>query len=59
MSIAAAEYPSVEPRRLLEGKLATVDDICDFVVEYIHSDVLVRVMQLLVYGNGSDYSQSL
>ena len=39
--IDPASYPP-GPTRENEGKRAsTVDDICDFVVEYIHSDVLV------------------
>ena len=34
-----AEYPPGEVRTLRRD--ATVDDICDFIVEYINSDVMV------------------
>ncbi|KAI0064493.1 RdRP-domain-containing protein [Artomyces pyxidatus] len=35
-----AEYPPGEIWELPNGREATVDDICDFVVEYINSDVV-------------------
>ncbi|KAI0318922.1 RdRP-domain-containing protein [Amylostereum chailletii] len=38
--VPPAEYPSVKARELPDGRQATVDDICDFIVEYINSDVL-------------------
>ena len=41
MHIAAAEYPSVKARKLPDGQTATIEDICDFIVEYINSDVVV------------------
>lgn len=37
-----ADYPPVGTRALEHGGDSTVDDICDFIVEYINSDVLVR-----------------
>jgi len=36
-----AEYPPGKLWTLEEGRKATVNDICDFIVEYIHSDVMV------------------
>ena len=36
-----AAYPAGKPWELEEGREATVQDICDFIVEYIHSDVMV------------------
>ncbi|KAJ3536923.1 hypothetical protein NM688_g6770 [Phlebia brevispora] len=36
--IEPAKYESVEPHKL--GRDSTIEDICDFVVEYINSDVL-------------------
>jgi len=37
-----AEYESSDPRTLDDDQDdATVEDICDFIVEYIHSDVMV------------------
>ena len=36
-----ADYTPVSPKTL-EDRDATIEDICDFVVEYINSDVLVR-----------------
>ena len=39
--IQAAEYPSVQAYTLPDGRTATIEDICDFIVEYINSDVLV------------------
>ena len=38
-----ASYASMGTRALPDGRTSTVDDICDFIVEYINSDVLVRV----------------
>ncbi|KAI0045365.1 RdRP-domain-containing protein [Auriscalpium vulgare] len=40
VEVKAAEYPPGEIRELPEGREVTVDDICDFVVEYINSDVV-------------------
>ena len=37
----AAEYPPVDKYTL--GRDSTVEDICDFIIEYIDSDVLVGV----------------
>ena len=37
----SAEYASITPWELPDGRESTIDDICDFIVEYIHSDVLV------------------
>ncbi|KAI0647398.1 RdRP-domain-containing protein [Trametes meyenii] len=34
------EYKGVGTRRLPDGRESTVNDICDFIVEYINSDVL-------------------
>jgi hypothetical protein len=36
---SAAAYEALPTKNL--GRDSTVEDICDFVVEYIHSDVLV------------------
>jgi hypothetical protein len=39
----AADYPPGEVWTLDEGRGdATIEDICDFIVEYINSDVMVR-----------------
>ncbi|VDB83377.1 unnamed protein product [Peniophora sp. CBMAI 1063] len=38
--IPPAEYPTVKAYTLPDGRTATVEDICDFIVEYINSDVL-------------------
>lgn len=38
-----ANYEGMGTREF-EDREATIDDICDFVVEYIHSDVLVRFL---------------
>ena len=35
-----AEYVGVKPKTL--ERESTIEDVCDFVVEYINSDVLVR-----------------
>ncbi|KAJ2933930.1 hypothetical protein H1R20_g3155, partial [Candolleomyces eurysporus] len=35
-----AEYTPVDPYELPDGRESTVNDICDFIVEYIRSDVL-------------------
>ncbi|KAH9945817.1 RNA dependent RNA polymerase-domain-containing protein [Epithele typhae] len=35
-----ADYTGMGSRKLPDGQESTVDDICDFVVEYINSDVL-------------------
>lgn len=35
-----AAYPGVRPETLPYGQQSDIDDIIDFVVEYIHSDVL-------------------
>ena len=35
-----ASYPQVEPFKL--DRPSTIDDVCDFIVEYINSDVVVR-----------------
>lgn len=42
-----ADYEPVGTRELPNGQESTVDDICDFIVEYINSDVLVRRSLLL------------
>ena len=34
-----ASYPSEEPFKL--NRPSTIDDVCDFIVEYINSDVVV------------------
>ena len=34
-----ASYPAVEPFKL--DRPSTIDDVCDFIVEYILSDVVV------------------
>lgn len=43
----AAEYPAGETYTVQDEKgyprECTVDDICDFIVEYINSDVLVSI----------------
>ncbi|KAI0780590.1 RdRP-domain-containing protein [Trametes elegans] len=36
----AGDYRGVGTRELPDGRTSTVDDICDFIVEYINSDVL-------------------
>ncbi|VDB94968.1 unnamed protein product [Peniophora sp. CBMAI 1063] len=35
-----AAYPAVDPWTLPQGRTVTVEDICDFIVEYINSNVL-------------------
>ncbi|KAI0029218.1 RdRP-domain-containing protein [Vararia minispora EC-137] len=55
----AAEYPAVDPRRLPEGQKATVDDICDFVVEFINSDVLVSGAFVLILGTFDERCMTL
>ena len=42
--VDAAAYEGVDARELPKGKTATIDDICDFIVEYINSDVMVRLL---------------
>lgn len=37
----AAEYPPVD--KFVLDRDSTVDDICDFIIEYIDSDVLVSI----------------
>ncbi|KAF9236238.1 RNA dependent RNA polymerase-domain-containing protein [Melanogaster broomeanus] len=46
-----AYYPSVGPFQL--DRPSTIDDICDFIVEYIHSDVvgLVSDKHIVIAGN--------
>jgi hypothetical protein len=39
--IAPASYPEGMTRTNKDGRNSTVEDICDFIVEYINSDVLV------------------
>lgn len=39
--VEAAEYPAGTTRTLPDGRESTVEDICDFIIEYINSDVLV------------------
>ena len=43
--IQPANYEGVGTRTL--EREATIDDICDFVVEYINSDVLVRFLRYM------------
>ncbi len=38
---APGDYTSVGTRARPDGQDSTVDDICDFIVEYINSDILV------------------
>jgi RNA-dependent RNA polymerase len=38
--VTPASYDSLPPRKLPEGQLIE-EAVCDFIVEYIHSDVLV------------------
>lgn len=40
--IEPATYPAGKTRTNEGGRPSTVEDICDFIVEYVHSDVLVR-----------------
>ncbi|KAA1469188.1 RdRP-domain-containing protein [Dentipellis sp. KUC8613] len=40
LHIEPASYIGVGTRELPDGRESTIDDICDFVVEYINSDVL-------------------
>ncbi len=40
--VEPANYEGMGTREFKDRE-ATIDDICDFVVEYIHSDVLVRL----------------
>ena len=35
-----AKYPAVKPETLPNGQQSDIHDVIDFVVEYIHSDVL-------------------
>lgn len=37
------DYPPGEVWTLEEGRKATIEDVCQFIVEYINSDVTVRV----------------
>jgi RNA-dependent RNA polymerase len=37
----AAKYEGADPFTLPDGRTATIEDVCDFVVNYIGSDVLV------------------
>ena len=34
-----AAYPAISPKKI--DRESTIDDVCDFVVEYIDSDILV------------------
>lgn len=47
----AADYPAGETYKVRdengEPRECTVDDICDFIVEYINSDVLVGHLSLI------------
>lgn len=43
----AAAYEPLGTRTLPDGQEATVEDICDFIVEYINSDVLVCYLKVL------------
>lgn len=43
---APAAYSPADTKNL--GRDSTVDDICDFIIEYIHSDVLVGTPPLLL-----------
>ena len=36
------DYPPGEVWTLEEGRQATIEDVCQFIVEYINSDVMVR-----------------
>lgn len=45
--VEPANYEGMGTREF-EDREATIDDICDFVVEYIHSDVLVRFLLVAV-----------
>jgi hypothetical protein len=38
----AADYPPGEVWTLEEGRQASIEDVCQFIVEYINSDVMVR-----------------
>jgi RNA-dependent RNA polymerase len=40
--IDPAEYPPGKTRENENRRPSTVNDICDFIVEYVNSDVLVR-----------------
>lgn len=42
-----ASYPPVEPFKL--DRPSTTEDVCDFIVEYINSDVVVRVISPLSF----------
>ncbi|KAI0029220.1 RdRP-domain-containing protein [Vararia minispora EC-137] len=57
----AATYDSVTPYQLPDGRTATIEDICDFVVEYINSDVLAldhcRSIQGSVISRAVDYAK--
>ena len=58
--IAASEYPSVKARTLPDSQTATIEDIFDFIVEYINSDVLVRARLLRLSSKVTyDYVQGL
>ena len=45
-----ASYEPVGTRHLPDGQESTVTDICDFIVEYINSDVLVIYFVATVRG---------
>lgn len=42
-----AEYPPGEVWTLEDGREATIEDVCQFIVEFINSDVMVRIYILI------------
>lgn len=47
--IDPASYPPGRTRENEGKKPSTVNDICDFIVEYINSDVLVRLILYFIF----------
>jgi hypothetical protein len=52
-----AEYPPGEVWTLEEGREATIEDVCQFIVEFINSDVMVRIyVQICVLSSALCYT---
>jgi hypothetical protein len=52
--VGPASYPKGKIRTLPDNQKSTVNDICDFIIEYINSDVLVR-FALSLSSSGNDF----
>jgi hypothetical protein len=52
-----ADYPAGEYWTLEDGRTATIEDVCQFIVDYINSDVMVRVyIQICLLLNAARYA---